>query len=106
MYKLLEKNSYVIINSFLEDMFVSRGIINSDIKKVKKMFKSNNISIEGVKGKGIKVIGEEKKFRKVVLSFMFNNIKIINLIEDINFKKLFKDMDIEFIKNVIKSVEE
>lgn len=106
MYKLLEKNSYVTINSFSEDMFVSRGTINSDIKKVKKMLKSNNISIEGAKGKGIKVIGEEKKLRKVVSSLMFNNTKTTNLIEDINFKKLFKDMDIEFIKNVIKSAEE
>ncbi|OOM14546.1 BglG family transcription antiterminator [Clostridium saccharobutylicum] len=106
MYKLLEKNSYVTINSFSEDMLVSRGTINSDIKKVKKMLKSNNISIEGAKGKGIKVIGEEKKLRKVVSSLMFNNTKTTNLIEDINFKKLFKNMNIEFIKNVIKIAEE
>lgn len=37
IYKLLEKNSYVTVNSLAEDMFVSRGTINNDLKEVKKI---------------------------------------------------------------------
>lgn len=105
IYKLLEKNSYVTANSLAEDMFVSRGTINSDLKEVKKILKNNEIELESAKSKGIKAIGEERRIRKVASSLMFDNTDVAELI-GINFKKLFSDMDLEYISNVIKIAEE
>ncbi len=105
IYELLEKSNYMTINTLAENMFVSRGTINNDLKEVKKWLKENNIKLESIKGKGIKAIGEEIKLRKVASSLMFQNSNTTNLI-DINLIKMFKDMDIEFISNLIKEAED
>ena len=105
IYKLLEKNSYLTINSLAENMFVSRGTINNDLKEVRKLLEGNNIKLKSEKSKGIKAIGDEKDLRKVVSNLMFENVADSDLI-GVNFKKLFKDMDIEFIGNVIKTAED
>ncbi|NRZ12649.1 BglG family transcription antiterminator [Clostridium beijerinckii] len=105
IYKLLEKNSYLTINSLAENMFVSRGTINNDLKEVRKLLEGNNIKLQSEKSKGIKAIGDEKDLRKVVSNLMLENVADSDLI-GVNFKKLFKDMDIEFIGNVIKTAED
>lgn len=86
-------------------MFVSRGTINNDLKEVRKLLEGNNIKLQSEKSKGIKAIGDEKNLRKVVSNLMLENVADSDLI-GVNFKKLFKDMDIEFIGNVIKTAED
>jgi len=105
IYKLIEKKNYVTANSLAEDLFVSRGTINNDLKEVKKLFENNKIELESAKSKGIKAIGEEIRIRKVASSLMFDNTDTADLI-DINFKKLFSNMDLEYISKVIKIAEE
>lgn len=105
IYELLEKSNFTTINSLAENMFVSKGTINNDLREVKKWFEKNNIKLESIKGKGIKAIGEEVKLRKFASSLMFENSDKTNIL-DINLIKMFKDMDIEFISNAIKIAEE
>lgn len=102
--ELLEKNEYTTINSLADKMFVSRGTINNDLKEVRKLLKKKNISLESVKGKGLKAVGEEVKLRSIASNIMFESSNVTNLF-NINLIKMFKDMDIEFISNLIKAAE-
>lgn len=102
--ELLEKNEYTTINSLADKMFVSRGTINNDLKEVKKLLKKKNITLESLKGKGLKAVGEETKLRSIASNIMFESSDATNLF-NINLIKMFKDMDIEFISSLIKVAE-
>lgn len=103
--ELLGKNDYITINNLADHMFVSRGTINNDLKEVKKWFMKNNIKLESVKGRGIKAIGEERKLRQVTSNILFKGTDTTNLL-NLGFIRMFSDIDLDFITNLIKISEE
>jgi transcriptional antiterminator/mannitol/fructose-specific phosphotransferase system IIA component (Ntr-type) len=103
--ELLGKNDYITISKLADNMFVSRGTINNDLKEVKKWCEKNNIKLEIIKGRGIKTIGEERELRKVTSSLLFENTDTSDLF-NISLLRMFNGIDIDFISNLIKISEE
>lgn len=103
--ELLRKNDYITISNIADKMCVSRGTINNDLKLVKKWLEKNNIELESIKGRGIKAIGEEREIRKLTSSLLFESNDISNDINS-NLIKMFNDIDMEFIRSLIKTAEE
>jgi transcriptional antiterminator len=102
--ELLRKDEYTTINSMANKMFVSRGTISNDLKEVKKIFEKNKIKLESIKGKGVKALGDEVKLRSIASNIMFKSSDMTSNF-NINIMKMFKDIDVEFISNLIKSAE-
>ena len=103
--ELLGKNDYITISNIADNMFVSRGTINNDLKQVKKWFEKNNIKLESIKGRGVKAIGEERELRKVTSSLLFESTDTSNTF-NISLIRMFDGIDMDFISNIIKISEE
>ncbi len=103
--ELLGKNDYITISNIADNMFVSRGTINNDLKEVKKWFEKNNIKLESIKGRGVKAIGEERELRKVTSSLLFESTDTSNTF-NISLIRMFNGIDMDFISNLIKISEE
>lgn len=102
--RLIGKEDYITINSLADDMFVSRGTVVADLKKVKDMLNSNDINLACVKGKGIKAYGDENNLRRIASNIIFEGYDENDKFNT-NLMNMFKDIDMEFISNVIKDAE-
>jgi transcriptional antiterminator/mannitol/fructose-specific phosphotransferase system IIA component len=101
---LLSKSGFITISSLSDKMMVSRSTIINDLNQVRQWLIANNLYLESSKGHGIKVSGDELDIRKAVVRILFHSMDTLTLI-NINTIRLFKDIDIEFIKNTIKAAE-
>lgn len=105
LYVLLEQKNYTTVNELAEQMMVSKNTIQNDLKEIKQCLGEKSILLETSKGRGIKVIGDELELRKAASKLLFEHFDTLNMV-NVNFIKLFKDIDIAYIQNVIRIAEE
>lgn len=103
--ELLNKSGFITINSLSDRMMVSRSTIINDLNQVREWLTENNLSLESSKGHGIKVSGNELDIRKSATRILFQSMDTLNFL-NISSIRLFKDIDLDFIKNSIKVAEE
>lgn len=103
--ELLVKSDFTTINSLSDRMMVSRSTVINDLSDIKKWIFENNLQFESLKGHGIKVFGNEVELRKATAKLIIQGIGTLNLL-NVNMMKLFKDVDMDFIRNSIKLAEE
>jgi transcriptional antiterminator/mannitol/fructose-specific phosphotransferase system IIA component (Ntr-type) len=103
--ELLNKSGFITINSLSDRMMVSRSTIINDLNQVREWLIENNLSLESSKGHGIKVSGNELDIRKSATRILFQSMDTLNFL-NISSIRLFKDIDLDFIKNSIKVAEE
>jgi transcriptional antiterminator/mannitol/fructose-specific phosphotransferase system IIA component (Ntr-type) len=105
LYVLLEQKGYTTVNELAEQMMVSKNTIQNDLKEIKQCLGERSILLETSKGRGIQVIGDELELRKAASKLLFEHFDTLNMV-NVNFIKLFKDIDIPYIQNVIRIAEE
>ncbi|WP_244835046.1 BglG family transcription antiterminator [Clostridium sp. BJN0001] len=102
--ELLTQNDFMTINSLSDKMMVSRNTIINDLNEAKKWIFENKLVLESLKGHGIRVTGKEIDLRKATTILLFQSMDLFKN-KNISTEKLFKDIDINFIKNTIKVAE-
>lgn len=105
LYVLLEQQDYMTVNELAEQMMVSKNTIQNDLKEIKQCLGERSILLETSKGRGIKVIGDELELRKAASKLLFEHFDTLHMV-NISFIKMFKDIDISYIQNVIRIAEE
>ena len=86
--ELIEKNNYIKIDDFAEELFVSRNIISSDLKKAESILKIYGLELERRPNYGIRLIGNEFSRRLCLVNNSGNKelatVKNSNRREDYN----------------------
>lgn len=114
--KLLRRYDYLTINNLVEELFISKRTIKSDLLEVEKLLKKDGIRLHKNQGKGFKILVTERKRRELISNFIYyfwkNNWylkkdgnKIIwefDLISA-NIKGIFSD---EYARRIIKILSE
>lgn len=68
----IEGGDYITIDELAEQLEVSRGTVNNDIKKLKQKLLSFDVSIQGITNNGLKIIGSEFKIRLLMLEYVYD----------------------------------
>lgn len=119
IFILLESDKFKTIDSLAEELFISRGTVIKDISYVEKWFEDNGIQLLSLKAHGLKIRAEENIIRRAVIKLFQDTPKEVELIRFINKnavveselrkniidEKLFKHIDLEFIKQCIVAAE-
>ena len=119
IFILLESDKFKTIDSFAEELFVSRGTVIKDISYVEKWFTDNGVQLLSLKAHGLKIKADENIIRRAVIKLFEDNPKEVELLRFINKnavveseirkniidEKLFKNIDLDFIKQCIVAAE-
>ncbi|MBF0715587.1 BglG family transcription antiterminator [Gemelliphila palaticanis] len=96
--KLIETKNMYLIDDLAFEMVVSRGTLNSDIKKLKEIIYEYDMSIIGKSNSGIRLVGKEKDIRLFIIYNIYNYIykeEIFELSDLKYFDELFLKYDID-----------
>lgn len=118
--ELLQNNGFITMDKLSEEMSVSKGTLLKDIEESKSWIEKNGLKLKSIRGRGMKVIGEEKLLRKAatkVFGESFDTIELLQVMKEsfskkekaninIFINKLFKDIDIAYIERCIAIAEE
>lgn len=116
---LMQQRGFAVINTFAEKLSVSRSAIVKDLTGVKAWLAAHDLELRSVPKYGIKVVGEEKKLRRAAIELLTETIDMNQALEivkspvyhriavgpDDPLKKLFEDIDIDYIEQCIKKAE-
>lgn len=78
--QLLLKDGYLNISDLAEELLVSRGTVNNDIKKAKKILKKYGATIHGIPNKGIVLEGDEFAFRLIFIYEVYDQLSFTYLL--------------------------
>ncbi|MGH4121475.1 MAG: BglG family transcription antiterminator [Clostridium sp.] len=117
--ELLRKKDYITIDLLKEKLMVSRSTMVSDLEQVKKWLKDKDLKLNTQRKHGIKIVGEEKYLRRASIDLFTKNMDASAMLSEEKsaiisrasipihwkIKKVFADIDIEFIENCVRVVE-
>lgn len=115
--ELMQQQDYITINYLAEKLMVSRNTVIKDLKEVKRWLTDYNLKIESATKHGIKVTGEERQLRRAQIEILSDaaaenrekspvshnegNISMNSQVD-----MFFKDIDISYMEQCVKVVEE
>lgn len=117
--ELLQNNNFITIDKLSEELSVSKGTLLKDIEFCKEWIEKNRLKLKSIRGRGMRVVGEEKDLRKAATKIFdesFNTIDLLEVLKEnfckkenaninIFINKLFKDIDIAYIEKCISIAE-
>lgn len=68
-YFLIQAADYLMIDELAEKLYVSRTTITNTLEKAKELLHENQLALFSQPGKGLKIIGTEKKKREYLVTF-------------------------------------
>jgi transcriptional antiterminator/mannitol/fructose-specific phosphotransferase system IIA component (Ntr-type) len=116
---LIQERDFTTINDMADKLYVSRSTIVKDLRLVRKWLKSRGLELQSIPKHGIKVTGDEKKLRKAAMELLTESSNLgnkpekfeipmivrVNLGVDREINNFFKDIDIVYIEECIKTAE-
>ncbi|NLN41777.1 MAG: BglG family transcription antiterminator [Clostridiales bacterium] len=113
--ELFQAKDFITIEDISNLLSVSRGTVVNDLKEVRKWLAKHELKLKSAPRYGIKIVGSEKDLRKAVVFLLSENIELekalnlikgpinrkINVVTDRQLKKLFQDLEISPIEEVI-----
>jgi mannitol operon transcriptional antiterminator len=117
--ELLQQKDYMTIDLLTEKLMVSRSTLVKDLEEVRKWLKDNNLELNSQRKHGIKIVGDEKYLRRASIELLTKIMDVSAMLSKANstvisrssipihwkIKKMFEDIDIEFIENCVIVVE-
>lgn len=117
--ELLQQKDYTTIDLLKEKIMVSRSTLVNDLEEVKKWLKENNLELNTQRKHGIKIVGDEKYLRRASIELLTKTMDVSAMLSEVEstvisrtsipihwkIKRMFEDIDIEFIENCVVVVE-
>ena len=105
----VEGGNYITIDELAEQLEVSRGTVNNDIKKLKQKLLSFDVSIQGITNNGLRIIGSEFKIRLLMLEYVYDyysNFYVLDEQTEHWIKLLSDHFNLDFLsqKNLKKAI--
>jgi lichenan operon transcriptional antiterminator len=112
--RLMNESDYLSSQVFLDELYISKGTLESDLNELKKWLVSKNIILKRKPNKGIKIEGDEKYIRSLLVELHRNEMDISKRIaeekQDINpilynQFKFIKENDLNIIESLVREAE-
>lgn len=118
LIELFKAKEYITIEYLTNILGVSRGTVIKDLIKIKEWLTSQNLELKSLPHYGLKIKGEEREIRRLIMVFCLENegiektlniirglVQVDNISEEY-IKKLFEGIDILFIDKIVKPIQE
>lgn len=102
-YILLGSNDYITVQQLSDFLKVSKTTVQSDIKLLKSYINTKTEYIETVKGKGIRLIGDETALRQIASKKLLSHLSYNET--NIDLLRLFSDIPVLCIQNFVRNAE-
>jgi len=103
---------YITYQEIAEIMYTSRHTVINDFIATKEVLKKYNIEVQSLSNKGLRLKSKEKDIRKIIISIIINNTKLIGhllrqekVAELIGLEKEKIDEKLEIISRIINEAE-
>lgn len=99
--ELITSESELTIEDISNHLFLSRNTVIKILKEVKKYLQNNELDIQKVHGKGMKISGSEIKKRSLMLEIFLETLNINNILLSVKNRVMYKEL-IELWENNFK----
>lgn len=102
LFIILQKNSYITFEKIADDLLASKTTIIRDFKSVESILQQYDLRLEKRTHRGVKVVGNERGFRKAFADYVLNNPAFIEPTKKIS--DFSQSVDFDGINRVVTEI--
>lgn len=98
----------ITVQSLADDYQVSRVTVSRDLQKVREYCEAHGIAFEGNRGKGVRVVADEKTRRRVIAQVLRDYGTTVGLhsgLEVADYLKWFSEQELRSIEDIVREAE-
>jgi len=104
LYRLLTSDSFVTLETLSNEMYISISTIKNDINLIKKLVNDENLKLNSIVKKGLKIEGDEHIIRSMITKYARIDLFSIESYNNLFASKIFSFEDIKKISTSIVEI--
>ena len=108
VFTLCWLDDFITVQSLADDYQVSRVTVSRDLQKVREYCEAHGIAFEGNRGKGVRVVADEKTRRRVIAQVLRDYGTTVGLhsgLEVADYLKWFSEQELRNIEDIVREAE-
>lgn len=108
VFTLCWLDDFITVQSLADDYQVSRVTVSRDLQKVREYCEAHDIAFEGNRGKGVRVVADEKTRRCVIAQVLRDYGTTVGLhsgLEVADYLKWFSEQELRSIEDIVREAE-
>lgn len=108
VFTLCWLDDFITVQSLADDYQVSRVTVSRDLQKVREYCEAHGITFEGNRGKGVRVVADEKTRRRVIAQVLRDYGTTVGLhsgLEVADYLKWFSEQELRSIEDIVREAE-
>lgn len=108
VFTLCWLDDFITVQSLADDYQVSRVTVSRDLQKVREYCEAHGIAFEGNRGKGVRVVADEKTRRRVIAQVLRDYGTTVGLhsgLEVADYLKWFSEQELRSIEDIVREAE-
>lgn len=108
VFTLCWLDDFITVQSLADDYQVSRVTVSRDLQKVREYCEAHGIAFEGNRGKGVRVVADEKTRRRVIAQVLRDYGSTVGLhsgLEVADYLKWFSEQELRSIEDIVREAE-
>lgn len=108
VFTLCWLDDFITVQSLADDYQVSRVTVSRDLQKVREYCEAHGIAFEGNRGKGVRVVADEKTRRRVIAQVLRDYGTTVGLrsgLEIADYLKWFSEQELRSIEDIVREAE-
>lgn len=108
VFTLCWLDDFITVQSLADDYQVSRVTVSRDLQKVREYCEAHGIAFEGNRGKGVRVVADEKTRRCVIAQVLRDYGTTVGLhsgLEVADYLKWFSEQELRSIEDIVREAE-
>ena len=108
VFTLCWLDDFITVQSLADDYQVSRVTVSRDLQKVREYCEAHGIAFEGNRGKGVRVVADEKTRRRVIAQVLRDYGTTVGLhsgLKVADYLKWFSEQELRSIEDIVREAE-
>ena len=108
VFTLCWLDDFITVQSLADDYQVSRVTVSRDLQKVREYCEAHGIAFEGNRGKGVRIVADEKTRRCVIAQVLRDYGTTVGLhsgLEVADYLKWFSEQELRSIEDIVREAE-
>lgn len=108
VFTLCWLDDFITVQSLADDYQVSRVTVSRDLQKVREYCEAHGIAFEGNRGKGVRIVADEKTRRRVIAQVLRDYGTTVGLhsgLEVADYLKRFSEQELRSIEDIVREAE-
>lgn len=108
VFTLCWLDDFITVQSLADDYQVSRVTVSRDLQKVREYCEAHGIAFEGNRGKGVRIVADEKTRRRVIAQVLRDYGTTVGLhsgLEVADYLKWFSEQELRSIEDIVREAE-